>query len=230
MRNFIVLICMFSLTMLKAQDLAGSGQTENMIRASTNNNGMGMSYFYKNPNRVIDGSVYLFNEWNNNGVIYTTSNERFAIYNINLNIKRNTFESMVGRDSLFAFNFNNIEKFVINNRVFKNYYWNNDNKVYEVILQKKDFDLLKGFNVKFVEGSSNPMLNRKNDKYIRDEKYYVKKDGKIVFFVLKKSSILKLLNLNDQKKEEVLNYVKANNLSFKNEDHLKQIFDFVYID
>ena len=226
MKNLLILLILFSLIKLSAQDGAVTDQTSNLLRASTNNNGMGMAYFYRNPNRAIDGTVYLFDEWENYGVIHATNHEKFAIRNINLNIKRNTFESRVGRDSLFAFNFNNIEKFVINGRVFKNYYWDNDNKVYEVISQNKMFEILKGFNVKFVEGSSNPMLNRKNDKYVRDEKYYLRKDNKIAFFVLKKSRILKLLDLNDEQKEKVLLYVDQQNLSFSKDSDVQKIIEY----
>lgn len=226
MKYFILLVSILSLSIIHAQDVAVSDQTSNLLRASTNNNGMGIAFFYTNPNRAIDGTVYLFNEWENYGVIHTTNRQKFAIYNINLNIKRNTFESKVGRDSLFAFNFNNIEKFVINDRVFKNYYWDNDNRVYEVISEKKGFEILKGFKVKFVEGSSNPMLNRVNDKFVRDEKYYLRKDDKINFFVLKKSRILKLLDLNDQQKQRVLNFVSEQKLSFNKEDDVKKIIEY----
>lgn len=217
------------LTTLFAQDETMNSQEMITVfksaHASTNAS-FGSSVFFVNPKRVIDGTVYLFDDWNNRGVIYTTGHEKLAINNINLNIKRNSFESKVGNDSLFSFSFNNIEKFVINDRVFKNYYWDNDNKVYEEIAVQKDFQILKGFNVKYVEGSSNPMLNRKNDKYIRNENYYTRKEGKISFLALKKSRILKLLDLNDQQKEKVLDYVDQNNLSFKNEDDLKKILDY----
>lgn len=226
MKYIVILLSLFSLTIISAQDVAVSDQTSTLLRASTNNNGMGIAFFYTNPNRAIDGTVYLFEDWDNNGIIHATNHQKFAIYNINLNIKRNSFESKVGRDSLFAFNFNNIEKFVINNRVFKNYYWDDDNRVYEVISESKHFEILKGFKVKFVEGSSNPMLNRANDKYVRDEKYYLRKDDKIAFFVLKKSRILKLLDLNDQQKDKVLNYVSEQKLSYKNEDDIKKIIEF----
>lgn len=195
---------------------------------SSTNASFGSSVYFVNPKRLIDGSVYLFDDWNNRAIIYTTNHEKYALYNINLNIKRNSFESKVGNDSLFSFSFNNIEKFVINNRVFINYYWDNDNRVYEEIAKNKDFEILKGFNIKYVEGSSNPMLNRKNDKYIRNETYYVRKNNKIAFLNLKKSRILKLLELDDEKEAKVLNYADENKLSFKKEEDLKKIFEYAY--
>lgn len=224
-----VLALMLSVTALTAQDeVVNSPEMISMFKSAhaSTNASFGASMFFVNPKRIVDGTVYLFDDWNNRGVIYTTGHEKLALYNINLNIQRNSFESKVGKDSLFSFSFNNIEKFVINNRVFKNYYWDNDNKVYEVIAVQKDIEILKGFNIKYVEGSSNPMLNRKNDKYIRNETYYIRKDGKITFLALKKSRILKLLDLDDQQKEKVLDFVDTQKLSFKNEDDLKKILDY----
>lgn len=226
---FSVLTLIFSTITLSAQDeVINSPEMISVFKSAnaSTNASFGASVFFVNPKRIVDGTVYLFDDWNNRGVIYTTDHEKLAIYNINLNIKRNAFESKVGNDSLFSFSFNNIEKFVINNRVFKNYYWDNDNRVYEEIVKHKNYEILKGFNVKFIEGSSNPMLNRKNDKYIRNESYYIRKDGKISFLALKKSRILKLLDLNNQQKEKVLDYVDQYKLSFKNEDDLKKIFDY----
>ena len=216
-------------SMLYAQDEGvNTPEMISMFKSAnaSSNASFGASVFFVNPKRIIDGTVYLFDDWSNRGIIYTNAHEKLAINNINLNIQRNAFESKVGNDSLFSFSFNNIEKFVINNRVFKNYYWDNDNRVYEEIAIQKNFEILKGFNVKFVEGSSNPMLNRKNDKYIRNESYYVRKDGKITFLALKKSRILKLLDLNDQQKQKVLDYADQNKLSFKNEDDLKKILNY----
>jgi len=229
LKLFTVLTSIFSIATLTAQDeVVNAPEMISVFKSAhgSTNASFGASVFFVNPKRVVDGTVYLFDNWDNRGVIYTTGHEKLAINNINLNIQRNAFEAKVGNDSLFSFSFNNIEKFVVNNRVFKNYYWDNDNRVYEEIAIQKDFEILKGFNVKFVEGSSNPMLNRKNDKYIRNESYYVRKDGKITFLALKKSRILKLLDLNDQQKEKLLDYVDQNKLSFKNEDDLKKILNY----
>ena len=46
----------------------------------------GTSFFYNQPNKVILGSAYLFDEWNNDGEIQTLTGERFLVRNINLNI------------------------------------------------------------------------------------------------------------------------------------------------
>ena len=86
----------------------------------------GSSFFY-NTRNVILGSVYLFDEWNNSAEIHTFADERFLVRNINLNINRNAFEAkLTDSDSLFSFNFNNIKHIVINDKIYKNYYYNDD--------------------------------------------------------------------------------------------------------
>ena len=74
----------------------------------------GSSFFYNQPSKVILGSAYLFDEWNNDGEIQTLTGERFLVRNINLNISRNAFEAKINdNDSIFSFTFNNIKKIVL---------------------------------------------------------------------------------------------------------------------
>ena len=90
----------------------------------------GTSFFYNQPNKVILGSAYLFDEWNNDGEIQTLTGERFLVRNINLNISRNAFEAKINdNDSIFSFNFNNIKQIIINGKNYKNYFYNEDNKL-----------------------------------------------------------------------------------------------------
>ena len=168
----------------------------------------------------------MFEDWNNSGIIYATTTERYSLKNINLNIERNSFESKVGQDSLFSFNFNNIDKFVINGRTFKNFYWDDDNRVYEIIYENENWSLIKGFKIVEVTGSANPMLNRTRDRIIRKAFYYLKDDSGINTFIMKKNKILKLLNKKESGSEEILGFVKSNKLSFKKEDDVIKILDY----
>ena len=138
----------------------------------------GTSFFYNQPNKFIIGSAYLFEEWNNDAEIQTLTGERFLVKNINLNISRNAFEAKINdNDSIFSFTFNNIKQIIINGKSYKNYYYNEDNRVYELIYSGRNFTLLKGFDVKLVTGSGNPMVNRSNDKYVKKESYFLRSNS-----------------------------------------------------
>ncbi len=187
---------------------------------------LGISMHIVNPTRQSDGSVYLFDRWDNNIIIVTDQGDKMRLDNINLNVDRSVFETRFGGDSLFSFNFNNIDKFVINNKAYKNFFWKDDNRVYEVLAETKDFSVLKGFRVKFIEGSHDPMLNRSRDRYIISENYYIKRENSIKQFSLRKGSILKLFAEDKAKKKAIINYVDEKNLSYTDESHIDDIISY----
>jgi hypothetical protein len=225
MKKILYIITILSVQMVYPQStIGGSGSQQNFSAGYGNLQAFG--YSVQSANRVpqTDGSFYLFDDWNNECVIYTEDNQKIKIYNINLNIERHTFESKINGDSIFAFNFNNIDKFVINNKVYKNFYWSEDNKVYEVVYDNGSLQILKGFRVLFVPGTVNSMISRPRDKYIRKAYYYLRKDNKISTFKLKKSQILRNLGKNTG---DIERYVKTNNLSYSKEDDIKQILEYI---
>jgi len=224
MKNISFIIAILSAGLAYAQStIGGSGAQQNY--SSNYGNLQSFGYSVKLGNRLsqTDGSFYLFDNWNNIGAVYTEDKQKISILNINLNIERHTFESKINGDSIFTFNFNNINKFVINNKEYKNFYWDGDNKVYQVLYDNGSIQILKGFRVLFVSGTVNSMINRPRDKYIRKELLYLRKDNKISDFKLKKSHILKLAREKGVKAIDVELYAKTNNLSFKKEKNLKRI-------
>ena len=228
MRFILSIACLFTFSCAIAQtndNIVNNQAAFVGVTANANSSAYGASAYFVNPERAVDGTVYLFEDWNNAGIIYA-ADQRFALNNINLNIERNSFESKVGKDSLFSFNFNNIEKFVINGRTFKNYYWDDDNRVYEIIYEAENWSIIKGFKIVEVTGSANPMLNRSRDRMVRKFFYYLKNDQGIHSFKLKKNKILKLLAEEGKQTDEVENFAKQNKLSYKDENQLRKILDF----
>ena len=198
---------------------------------SDQNTNFGTSFFYNQPNKVILGSTYLFDDWNNNGEIQTLTGERFLVRNINLNISRNAFEAKINNnDSIFSFNFNNIKQVIINGKSFKNYFYNEDNRVYELIYSGTQFTILKGFSVKLVTGSGNPMLNRSNDKYVKKESYFIRsqENNTIEGFKLSKRSLNKLFQNSSMDVSRILAYIDSNKLSYKDENDVIKILDFSF--
>tara|TARA_B100001939_G_C16749786_1_gene533404 strand:+ start:81 stop:770 length:690 start_codon:yes stop_codon:yes gene_type:complete len=198
---------------------------------SDQNTNFGTSFFYNQPNKVILGSTYLFDDWNNDGEIQTLTGERFLVRNINLNISRNAFEAKINNnDSIFSFNFNNIKQVIINGKSFKNYFYNEDNRVYELIYSGTQFTILKGFSVKLVTGSGNPMLNRSNDKYVKKESYFIRsqENNTIEGFKLSKRSLNKLFQNSSMDVSRILAYIDSNKLSYKDENDVIKILDFAF--
>ena len=191
----------------------------------------GTSFFYNQPNKFIIGSAYLFEEWNNNAEIQTLTGERFLVRNINLNISRNAFEAKINdNDSIFSFTFNNIKQIIINGKSYKNYYYNEDNRVYELIYSGKNFTLLKGFDVKLVTGSGNPMVNRSNDKYVRKESYFIrsKSEKTIENFKMNKRSLNRLFEKSAMDLNRILGFIDSGNLSYKDEKDVISMLEFAF--
>ena len=191
----------------------------------------GTSFFYNQPNKFIIGSAYLFEEWNNNAEIQTLTGERFLVRNINLNISRNAFEAKINdNDSIFSFTFNNIKQIIINGKSYKNYYYNEDNRVYELIFSGKNFTLLKGFDVKLVTGSGNPMVNRSNDKYVKKESYFIrsKSEKTIENFKMNKRSLNRLFEKSAVDLNRILGFIDSGNLSYKDEEDVISILEYAF--
>ena len=226
MRFFLIIL--FSINLSLSQT---NSQTDFRSALSGESGNFGSSFFYNQPNKVILGSTYLFDEWNNDGEIQTVTGERFLVRNINLNLSRNAFEAKVNdNDSIFSFNFNNIKQIVINGKSYKNYYFNEENRVYELIYSNEKFSILKGFSVKLVTGSGNPMVNRSNDKYVKKESYFIRdvEDKSIQKFKLNKRSFSKLFSNKDLDLERIERFSSSKRISFKDEEDIIQLLKFAF--
>ena len=190
----------------------------------------GTSFFYNQPNKFIIGSAYLFEEWNNDAEIQTLTGERFLVKNINLNISRNAFEAKINdNDSIFSFTFNNIKQIIINGKSYKNYYYNEDNRVYELIYSEVTLPY-KRFSVKLVTGSGNPMVNRSNDKYVKKESYFIrsKSEKTIENFKMNKRSLNRLFEKSAIDLNRILGFIDSGNLSYKDEKDVISMLEFAF--
>ena len=233
MRHLLLFISfLFSVSISFAQtnsvEAGGSQAMENYAQlASGNGASYGNSMMFYNPKRYIDGTVHLFESWNNTAVIHTISDDKFLVKRVNLNLKRNSFEAkMNDSDSIFSFTFNNIKKIVINNKIYKNFYYDDDNRVYEMLYDTDQYKFMKGFNVKLISGSANPMVNRPNDRYVRGEEFFIMINGSISDVKLKKKSIYRLLNIDKLSTSKLDMFMESNNLSLKKVDDIIKLLEY----
>ena len=211
MKSIIKILMVLCVGIMSAQtnnDKGGSGFANNIEKAANGNNAFGAGTVFVNPTKKAEGSVHLFKTWKNLGVIHSIDGQKFSIKNINLNLERNAFESKIGQDSLFTFNFNNIKMFVVNGKQFKNYYHKGESKVFQSLYKQETYEILKGFNLQLVKGSVNPMLNRSTDKYVQKSSYYIRENDLIRPLRLKKKSVLRLVDNDSQKAKELIEYLK----------------------
>jgi len=93
------------------------------------------------------------------------------------------------------------------------------------LISEGKITLLKKTNLLIMESNYNVTMDvgTKSDNYVKKDKYYVKTGDKISEVKLKKKIILKKFKENAEKVES---YITENNLKLKDENDLKQIFDF----
>jgi len=221
----VLLLSFFGYAQTNSSTSALTNNTARALQDVSNSNTIqsyGASVFV-NPQKTVDGSIYLFKDWKNYAKIVSVDNDVFSLNNLNFNIEQQVFQSKISEDSMFTFGFNNISKFIVQGKTFKQFSSDKGRKVYEVISESKVFTILKEFRLDVVEGSSNPMVNRKNDKYKTKESYFIKKDNSIQKFKLKKKTLLDLLKNNN---ESVTVFAKEKKLSFSNEEDAKKIIQY----
>jgi len=183
------------------------------------------AYFYQ-PNMKNTGSIYLFRDFKNTAKIFDKrNNDVYVQKSVNFNIQRSMFETKIHADSIFSYNFNNIDKIKVNGREFRSFYYEplQRGKVFEVVGETNDFVIIKSFRVDVQQGNPNPMLGRTSSKFIQREDYFLVKGNTMEEFKFKKKNILKLLS--SEKAGRAKAYAKENNLSFKKSDDLQIIFN-----
>ena len=175
--------------------------------------------------RGLDGTVYLFDKWENNGVI-EVENKRYEFSNINFNINKDLFMTKIEGDSTFIFDMLSIDKLSVNGRQFTSVYSpGENNRVYEVLYQDQKRSLLKGYFVNYIEASPNPMVNRSRNKIKQGHSYFIYENGKLLPFRLKKSTTLDLVSVDQSK--ELEKYIKSKNLSYRKENDMTKIFEYI---
>ena len=211
MKNLLHLFLALAISGLYAQTsntARNASNLSNAMLAGANASTLGSSAMFVNAPKNVKGSVHLFEDWNNLAIIYSLDDDSYSLKNINLNLDSNAFESRISEEEVFIFNFNNIDKVIVNNRTFKSYYYKNIKRVFEVLTTNDDAELLKGYQVSIIEGSTNPMVNRPDSRYVTKESYYIRENDEIKSFKFKKKNVLEFVDGDKGQANQIMNLAK----------------------
>lgn len=173
----------------------------------------------------MEGSSLLFEDWKQSATFFA-SDKKYRINSVNYDIRRKSFIAKMSGDSLFTFDANLFSKAIVGNRTFITHGSNAEpNKVYELIFDGANFQLVKKYSVKIKEGSPNPMLGQMRDKIIQQSSYYVLQNGALEEIRLTKRNVLKILS--KEEKDMALDYSRKYQRSFRDEEELQQILNYV---
>lgn len=195
-----------------------------LTNLGANRAAFGSSSIIRNPKRPIDGTVYLYESWSNYATV-SSEETKVRLDNLNFNAQRNAFQSKIGKDSVFTFNFRNLNKVVVKNKTFKNVYSpvHQKSRVFEIITETKDFTIYKDYRIEIKEGNPNPQRGAPNDKYLLRFDYYVSQGENFDKISLKKSKVLKLMG---DKADKVESYIKSNKLKVKRSKDFAKIIEY----
>ena len=197
-----------------------------LLRAqNTSQSSFGATARFINPPRRIEGSVYMFEGWKNTAIIQTKDKKRVAFGNVNYNIRRNRIASRSSIDSLFVFDLGLFDKIIIQGRSFRKLDPDLDGRIFEILFETEKGDLLRFHYLKVLEGSANPMVNRKVDKFKQTNELYLYIDGDLIPVSLRKKDILNALAKNDEEKKALIKFYKDNKLSYKSQENLKKVLN-----
>ena len=170
----------------------------------------------------VNNDLYSFPDWNNESIIFIQDN-RYYLSNLNFNVATNSFESRIKRDELFSYKTSEIDSVAINNHLFKKV----GNSFYEVLFEKDNNLFLKKHDVKYKEGTVS-RLNGSVGKATTSlkYKYLVKSQELVESFELNKKDFLNLFK-DKNKKDIVEEFVKREHLSYKKEEDLIDIIQFM---
>ena len=86
---------------------------------------------------------------------------------------------------------------------------------------------MKGFDIKLIKASKDPMVNRPNDKYVKSESYFLMNKGVTTKIKLKKKVIYKTLELNKEEISNIEVFTKSTSISLKKEQDIIKLLTYL---
>ncbi|RXG12588.1 hypothetical protein DSM03_10569 [Leeuwenhoekiella aestuarii] len=227
---FIVFVCLFSYSLVLAQEEDQARLVNNPDQLLSVSNGVRNSYGSLRsipPVTRVEGSPYLFDDWLHTARVYAKNGQLYMVENVNLDMQNQAFVTKVAKDSLFTFQFNEINFFEINGKKFESIFTKDGRRIYEIVSDNGEERLLKAYSVKLVPSSPDPMKNRPFDKYVQRENYYFEKDGKVSMLSLRKGKVLRTFDLEKNNQKTLEKFVEKNDLSYSDEKDVIKMIDFI---
>ena len=174
------------------------------------------------------GTIYLFDNWEKSAVVHKVLDDKFLVKRVNFNLNKMSFDAKITEsEDVLSFSFDGIDKIEIDNKVFKNILHKKSNRIFEIFYSDDNVKFMKGFDIKLIKASKDPMVNRPNDKYVKSESYYLMIKGVITKIKLKKKAIYKTLELNKGEISNIDAFIKSTSISLKKEQDIIKLLTYL---
>jgi len=188
----------------------------------------GFSGVFYNRVTPVEGTTYLFDNWEQNAIVHKILDDKFLVRRVNLNLNKMSFDAKITEsEDVLSFSFDGIDKIEINKKVYKNMLYNNSNRIFELLYDSNKIKFMKGFEVKLIKASKDPMVNRPFDKYVKVESYYLMIQDIITKIKLKKKIIYNTLDLNKKEISNLDTFIKSSSISTRNEQDIIKLLTYL---
>lgn len=181
---------------------------------------------FVNPKARTEGSAYYYEDWDSEAMIYLKDQGRHKVSQVNINLYDNTLDALYDGNNVFTFDTKELMQVVIGKTIFRPFMLDKKLRILELFYNNKAA-IYKHNYVSYSKSSANPMINRKTNKYIKNERLYLYRDGQLIKIKLAKKAFAKLFASGLMSQEVIERYISDNNLSLKKEDDLIQVLNFV---
>lgn len=227
MKDLISLLFIFlSVPFLFAQNNGSPVETD--VNAYIANSSSAQLPTKININSEISGSYYLYNSWDNRGLVFLKKNKILKLNSFNYNAFTDLFEVKISADSSFSFSKENVDSIAINNKIFKVIPGMSfgASEFAEILVDNNNILLIKKYNSALEKAKPNALTGNYDfpDKIKIEESYYIKNGSSFEPVSLNKNSLLKHFK---SLKIEIKKFAKANKLSYNKESDIVSIVKFV---
>ena len=167
----------------------------------------------------ITGNRFLFEGWNNKGLIYSEG-IAYAKDQLNYNVYSDEIAELQTQNEVFIFDKAIIDSVSISGRRFHKL----NGSFYEVLSKGAKVTLLIKYETRIQEGQFNPTDGTTTpSRLVQMQDHYIVMEGAPGKFKPTKNSVLELCADHEK---EMKQFIKEENLSYKKDQDLKRIFDF----
>lgn len=221
MKNLFFVFVLLSVTISSSQQEDSSRITNDYSGFAVNSTG---AWLKNKVDNTIKGSVYLYEEWDAKGTVKTRKGDLIKINDLNYDTENDNFVVKFSKDSLYVFDNKDIDEVVMNNRKFKEYTLDNEDRLLEVLAFNDDLEIVKKHYNIIKKGLTDPLTQKKDkDTYIKKYTVYLKKGDSFEEIRISKKSFSKLFGKNAKKVRE---YISKNDMSLKDDKNLQKILNF----
>ncbi len=220
-KNIITLIAVFSTILSYGQKndpSLRSGQMHSYNPIFSNNTNK-----FLNPPKLIKGSRFLFENFQEPGIIYSNG-KTHKISGLNIDALNHDIVLKIGLDSILILEKNKIDSLKIGNRKFKKV---GSNSLYEIVYDDQKFTLLKRHKCHIKKGRTNVMKGTtENDSYKLTNKYFLYQNKTLSnSFELNKKAVV---NLFEKQEKQTKKYIRNNKLNIKKEEDFIKLLNQLF--